>query len=176
MTQYQNKVSLIGKLNSKPNLRVTKKNTHFITFSIAIPREDAKFTDYINCICWDDQLAQYIAQNGIVGDEIFVAGSIQSNSYQNSQNVKCYSHEIGVKQFRINMAARNQQMQQQTQAPQSYNNQTAPNAQSAMPNTNFNNNQTNVDNMPVPPEPEEVTPEEAAELDQQVINDGLFGK
>lgn len=176
MTQYQNKVSLIGKLNSKPNLRVTKKNTHFITFSIAIPREDAKFTDYINCICWDDQLAQYIAQNGIVGDEIFVAGSIQSNSYQNSQNVKCYSHEIGVKQFRINMAARNQQMQQQAQAPQSYNNQTAPNAQSAMPNTNFNNNQTNVDNMPVPPESDEVTPEEAAELDQQVIDNGLFGK
>lgn len=175
MTQYQNKVSLIGKLNSKPNLRVTKKNTHFITFSIAIPREDAKFTDYINCICWDDQLAQYIAQNGIVGDEIFVAGSIQSNSYQNSQNVKCYSHEIGVKQFRINMAAR-KQVQQQSQTPQGYNNQTAPNAQSTMPNANFNNNQASVDNMPVPPEPEEVTPEEAAELDQQVINDGLFGK
>lgn len=174
MTQYQNKVSLIGKLNSKPNLRVTKKNTHFITFAIAIPREDAKFTDYINCICWDDQLAQYIAQNGIVGDEIFVAGSIQSNSYQNSQNVKCYSHEIGVKQFRINMAARKQG--QQPQAPQSYNNQVVPNAQSVMPNTNFNSNQANVDNMPVPPEPDEVTPEETAELDQQVINDGLFGK
>ena len=173
MTQYQNKVSLIGKLNSKPNLRVTKKNTHFITFAIAIPREDAKFTDYINCICWDDQLAQYIAQNGIVGDEIFVAGSIQSNSYQNSQNVKCYSHEIGVKQFRINLAARKQGQQPQAQG---YNNQTAPNAQSTMPNTNFNNNQANVDNIPVPPEPEEVTPEETAELDQQVINDGLFGK
>lgn len=175
MTQYQNKVSLIGKLNSKPNLRVTKKNTHFITFAIAIPRKDAKFTDYINCICWDDQLAQYIAQNAVVGDEIFVAGSIQSNSYQNSQNVKCYSHEIGVKQFRINMAAR-KQVQQQSQTPQGYNNQTAPNAQSTMPNANFNNNQANVDNLPVPPEPEEVTPEEAAELDQQVINDGLFGK
>lgn len=173
MTQYQNKVSLIGKLNNKPNLRVTKKNTHFITFAIAIPREDAKFTDYINCICWDDQLAQYIAQNGIVGDEIFVAGSIQSNSYQNSQNIKCYSHEIGVKQFRINLAARKQGQQSQTQG---YNNQTAPNAQSVMPNTNFNSNQANVDNMPVPPEPEEVTPEETAELDQQVINDGLFGK
>lgn len=174
MTQYQNKVSLIGKLNSKPNLRVTKKNTHFITFAIAIPREDAKFTDYINCICWDDQLAQYIAQNGIVGDEIFVAGSIQSNSYQNSQNIKCYSHEIGVKQFRINLAARKQV--QQSQAPQGYNNQTVPNAQSAMPNAKFNSNQANVDNMPVPPEPDEVTPEETAELDQQVINDGLFGK
>lgn len=126
-----NEIKISGTLSDQPALRKAKNNKFFATFSVAVARKDSKFIDYINCICWDNDLAQQIAAQGMRDSEVAVAGTLQTNQYKNKHNETCKSYEVVTTLFRIKRGTGTQQTNQQTNANQ----QTQPTYQQA-PQTN----------------------------------------
>lgn len=96
-----NEIKISGKLTAQPVLRKAKNNKFFATFSVGVAREDSKFIDYINCICWDNDLAQQIAACGMRDSEVAVAGTLQTNQYQNKHQETCKSYEVVTTLFKV---------------------------------------------------------------------------
>lgn len=139
-----NVINLSGTLVTEPDLRQTKTNKAFTNFRLKVDREESSFKDYITCICWDDQLAQQIAQQAAKDDEVSLTGSMRSNRYTNSNGVTCYSFEVKVDTFKLIKKAVNKPVQTYT-APMANSQPTMPqtdgfgkpipNSQPAMPQT-----------------------------------------
>ena len=96
-----NIVKLSGSMMSNPDLRTTKTNKSFATFRLSVDRENSTFKDYINCICWDNDLAKNLANTLTENDEVLVEGSMQSNRYTNNQGTTCYTYEVVVNKFQL---------------------------------------------------------------------------
>lgn len=139
-----NEIKISGTLSDQPALRKAKNNKFFATFSVAVARKDSKFIDYINCICWDNDLAQQIAAQGMRDSEVAVAGTLQTNQYKNKHNETCKSYEVVTTLFRIKRGTGTQQTnanQQNAQTNANYQNQQstyqqAPQTNQQAPNSN----------------------------------------
>ena len=93
-----NRVELVGRLTSKPELRYTSSNIAYTRFSVAINRTVAnaqgeRETDFINVVVWRKQaenVANYLDKGSLVG----VEGSIQTGSYTDKDGNKRNSFEV----------------------------------------------------------------------------------
>lgn len=78
-----NRVFLIGRVTSKPELRYTRSNTACTNLSIAVDRtygEDKK-TDFINVVVWRKQ-AENVCNYLDKGSLVSVEGRLQQSSYE----------------------------------------------------------------------------------------------
>ncbi|MGE5456079.1 MAG: single-stranded DNA-binding protein [Ignavibacteriales bacterium] len=93
-----NRVCLIGRLTTKPELKYTSANIPFTRFSIAIDRtfnnaQGQKETDFINIIVWRKQ-AENVCQYLDKGSLVSIDGRIQTGSFNDKDGNKRYTTDI----------------------------------------------------------------------------------
>lgn len=84
-----NRVELSGRLTKDIELRKTGTGKSVVSFTVATKEKEAQF---INCVAWN-QSADYMSQYGHKGDNVIVAGRIQTRSYDQDGQKK-YVTEI----------------------------------------------------------------------------------
>ncbi len=91
-----NRVTLVGRLTSKPELRQTQSNIAYAKFSLAVNRQfNREEVDFINCVAWKKQ-AETISQYLDKGSLISLDGRIQTNSYTDKDGKKRVSFDVVV--------------------------------------------------------------------------------
>ena len=89
-----NRVSLVGRLTSKPELRYTGSQIAYTKFSIAVNRVFKRDeVDFLNVTAWRKQ-AENICQYLDKGSLVSVDGRIQTGSYTDQEGNKKYSFDI----------------------------------------------------------------------------------
>ena len=93
-----NKVILIGRLTTRPELKYTSSDLPFARFSVAVNRaysnsEGERETDFINVIVWRKQ-AENVCNYLDKGSLVMVEGSISTNSYDDKDGNRRHSTEI----------------------------------------------------------------------------------
>ena len=92
-----NRVMLIGRLTTKPELRYTSSNIAFCRFTIAInrpKREDGtQEADFIDCVVWRGQ-AENLTKYQDKGNLIAVEGTLRKESYEDKDGNKRYIVEV----------------------------------------------------------------------------------
>lgn len=93
-----NRVLLIGRLTTKPELRYTNSNLPFTRFSIAVNRnfsnaQGQRETDFINIVVWRKQ-AENICNYLDKGSRVSIEGRIQTGSYDDKDGNKRYTTEV----------------------------------------------------------------------------------
>lgn len=121
-----NKVILIGRLTSDPELRQTQSGTNSATFSVAIDRfmgkDKEKEADFIRCVAWG-KTGEFVAKYFSKGKQIALEGNIKTGSYE-KDGVKHFTTDVWVDKAEFagsNPNANNTQAApQQTAAPTSF--------------------------------------------------------
>ena len=101
MSRDLNKIMLIGRLGSDPEMRYTASGTPVTQFRIAVnrrarsaagdqPREE---TDWFTVIGWN-KLAEIMGQYLTKGARVFVEGRLQTRSWEGQDGQKRYATEI----------------------------------------------------------------------------------
>ncbi len=89
-----NRVSLVGRITAKPELKYTNSQVAYTRFSIAVTRAFKRDeTDFINVIAWRKQ-AENINQYLDKGSLISVDGRIQTGAYTDKEGNKKYSFDV----------------------------------------------------------------------------------
>lgn len=95
-----NKVMLIGRLGSDPEVRYTQSNTAVATLSLATSEryKDAngewqENTEWHRVVAWG-RLAEICQQYTRKGSQIYVEGSLQTRSWEDRDGQKRYTTEI----------------------------------------------------------------------------------
>src|SRR5574344_2787303 len=93
-----NRVMLIGRLTTKPELRYTSSNLPYTRFSIAINRtysnnQGQRETDFINIIAWRKQ-AENVCNFLDKGSLVSVEGKLQTNNFTDKDGNKRYSMDV----------------------------------------------------------------------------------
>ncbi len=89
-----NRVSLVGRLTSKPELRYTGSQIAYTKFSIAVNRVFKRDeTDFINITAWRKQ-AENVCQYLDKGSLVSVDGRIQTGSYTDQDGNKKYTFDV----------------------------------------------------------------------------------
>lgn len=92
-----NRVELVGRLTSKPELRYTSGNVAYSRFTIAInrpKREDGtQEADFIDCVVWRGQ-AENLTKYQDKGNLIAVEGTLRKESYEDKDGNKRYIVEV----------------------------------------------------------------------------------
>lgn len=96
---------IIGRLTKDLELRYTQSGTAVSQFTIAVDRPFKKQngereTDFIRCVAWDNK-ANTIATYTRKGDQIAVAGPIQTGYYDAPAGHRVYTTEINVSDFKF---------------------------------------------------------------------------
>ena len=87
-----NRVSIIGNLTKKPELKYTTNNMAVSKFTIAINRIK-EGTDYINCVVFGKQ-AENLCNYMDKGNKIAIDGRIQTSTYDKQDGTKGYITEV----------------------------------------------------------------------------------
>ena len=92
-----NRIVIIGRTTSDPELRYTTSGTAVCTFTLAVDRPKRKDheqeTDFINVVVWSKQgetVAQYLKKGRLAA----VDGRLQIRSYENKENQKVRVAEV----------------------------------------------------------------------------------
>lgn len=98
-----NKVIILGRLTSKPELRYTASNTEYTRFSIAVNRnftneEGKREADFINVVAWRKQ-AETVCKYFDKGSQIAVEGRLQSGSYEDKDGNKRSTLDVVLENF-----------------------------------------------------------------------------
>ena len=93
-----NRVMLIGRLTTKPELRYTGSNLPYSRFSIAVNRtysnnQGQRETDFINIVVWR-KLAENVCNFLNKGSLVSVEGRLQTGSYDDKDGNKRYTMEV----------------------------------------------------------------------------------
>lgn len=89
-----NRITLVGRLASDPEARVTSKGNPQSRLSIAVSDlRNWNDTYFFNCIAWQ-QNATYINNNLKKGDFIAIDGRLTNRNYVNNEGRKIYITEI----------------------------------------------------------------------------------
>ncbi len=93
-----NKVVLIGRLTTKPELRYTGSNLPFTRFSLAVNRsfnnsQGQREADFINIVVWRKQ-AENVCNYLNKGSLVAIDGRIQTGSYDDQNGNKRYTTEV----------------------------------------------------------------------------------
>ena len=93
-----NRVMLIGRLTTKPELKYTSSNLPFARFSVAVNRtfnnaQGQREADFINVVVWRKQ-AENVCNYLDKGSLVSVEGRIQTGSYDDKDGTKRYTMEV----------------------------------------------------------------------------------
>ena len=93
-----NKVILMGRLTSDPDVRQTTTGVSVTNFTLAVDRGYAKQgeekeTDFINIVCWRGT-AEFVGKYFSKGQLIAVDGSIRVRDYTDKDGNKRYATEV----------------------------------------------------------------------------------
>lgn len=90
-----NRVCLIGRLTSKPELRYTTSNIACTNITIAIDRNygEEKKADFINVVVWRKQ-AENVCKYLDKGSLVSVEGRLQQNSYEDRDGNRRYKLDV----------------------------------------------------------------------------------
>ena len=90
-----NRVCLIGRLTSKPELRYTTSNIACTNITIAIDRNygEEKKTDFINFVVWRKQ-AENVCKYLDKGSLVAIEGRLQQNSYEDRDGNRRYKLDV----------------------------------------------------------------------------------
>lgn len=93
-----NKVLLIGRITSKPELKYSGSNVPYTRFSLAIDRpfssaNGERQTDFINIVVWRKQ-AENVCTYLNKGSLVAVEGRIQTGNYTDKEGVKRYTTDV----------------------------------------------------------------------------------
>ena len=90
-----NRVCLIGRLTSKPELRYTTSNITCTNITIAIDRNygEEKKTDFINFVVWRKQ-AENVCKYLDKGSLVAIEGRLQQNSYEDRDGNRRYKLDV----------------------------------------------------------------------------------
>ena len=90
-----NRVCLIGRLTTKPELRYTTSNIACTNITIAIDRTfgEEKKTDFINVVVWRKQ-AENVCKYLDKGSLVSVEGRLQQNSYEDRDGNRRYKLDV----------------------------------------------------------------------------------
>lgn len=96
MANY-NKVILIGRLTSDPELKQTPSGVYVTSLSVAVDRrvgagEDKK-TDFVTVVAWRDR-AEFICKYFKKGSHILIEGELQTRTWTDAQGGKRYATEV----------------------------------------------------------------------------------
>lgn len=115
MASY-NKVILVGRLTSAPELRRTQGGTAVTSFRLAVDRQTQdKQTDFLDIVAWRDS-AEFAARNFTKGQEILVEGKIQTRSYEDREGNKRTAVEVVVDRFSFMGSKKKEQDNEQNNA------------------------------------------------------------
>ena len=97
-----NEVIIIGKLESKPELKSTHNGVKMATATLQVERPyrnnlGIRENDYINCLFWR-ALAAQVCDCCEIGNLIGIKGRIQSHSYDDDENKSITILEVKVEQ------------------------------------------------------------------------------
>lgn len=92
-----NKIILIGRLTTNPEIRTTMDAVPMTRFQLAVDRARfgaaPKETDLVDVIAWRN-IAEYASQNLAKGKTALVEGRIQNRSFETKEGVKRYVTEV----------------------------------------------------------------------------------
>lgn len=93
-----NKVLLVGRVTTKPELRYTGSNVPYTRFSVAVNRtfsnaNGERETDFINCVVWRKQ-AENVCNYVNKGSLVSVEGRIQTGSFTDKDGNKRYTTDV----------------------------------------------------------------------------------
>ncbi len=97
-----NRVCLVGRLTTKPELKYTPSNVPTTRFSLAVNRtfkneQGGRDADFINILAWR-KTAELICNYFDKGSQIGLEGRIQTGSYDDKDGNKRYTTEVVVDQ------------------------------------------------------------------------------
>ena len=98
-----NRVTLVGRLTAKPELRYTGSNLPYARFSIAVNRtfrnnDGQTEADFINVIVWRKQ-AENVCNFLDKGRLVSVDGRLQTGSYDDRDGNKRYTMDVALDNF-----------------------------------------------------------------------------
>lgn len=98
-----NRILMIGRTTTKPELRYTQSGVGVVNFTLAVNRkfrnENGDFdSDFISCVAFR-KTAEIIAEYIEKGDLLGVEGRIQTRNYENQNGQKVYVTEVVVDQI-----------------------------------------------------------------------------
>ncbi len=125
-----NKVCLIGRLTTKPELRYTNSNLPYTRFSLAVNRnfsnsQGQRETDFINIVVWRKQ-AENVCNYLDKGSLVSIEGRIQTGSYDGQDGNKRYTTDIVADNVQFLESKGQSQARVSTQDTNSYNYPDAP--------------------------------------------------
>lgn len=93
-----NKVLLVGRLTTKPELRYTNANVPYTRYSVAVDRgtnsqTGERMTDFINIVTWRKQ-AEVICQYLNKGSLVAIEGRIQTGNFTDKDGNKRYTTDV----------------------------------------------------------------------------------
>ena len=93
-----NRVMLIGRLTTKPELRYTGSNLPYTRFSVAVNRtfnnaQGERETDFINVVVWRKQ-AENVCNFLNKGSLVSIEGRLQTGSYDDKDGNKRYTMDV----------------------------------------------------------------------------------
>ena len=98
-----NKATLLGRPTADPDISYTQGNEPVCVarFTLAVTRKYKKDeADFIRCVCFG-KLAEIIQKYVKKGDQICVAGRIQTGSYTNREGNKVYTTDVVVEDMQM---------------------------------------------------------------------------
>ena len=98
-----NKVNLIGRLTSDPELRYNSSNIAYTRFILAVNRpftnaDGEREADFISCVAWR-KTAEIICEHFKKGSEVGLSGRIQTGSYERTDGTKAYTTDIIIEEI-----------------------------------------------------------------------------
>ena len=96
MPRTINRVELLGRVGSEPEMRYTSNGTAVTNLSLATdrPRKDGESTtDWHRVVCWA-KLAETINQYVAKGDRLYVTGRLVYDSYEGEDGQRRYYTEV----------------------------------------------------------------------------------
>lgn len=87
-----NKVTIMGRMTSDPELRATQSGNNVAVFTLAVDRDfkpqgGERETDFINCVAWNGT-ADFVSKFFHKGSMTIVSGRLQTRRYETSDGQK----------------------------------------------------------------------------------------
>lgn len=125
-----NRVELVGRLTTKPELRYTSSNIPFSRFTVAVNRtfssaNGERQTDFINCVIWRKQ-AENVCNYLNKGSLVSVEGRIQTGSFDDKDGNKRYTTEVLAESVQFLESKSQSQSRNDDVTPYDYQNEPAP--------------------------------------------------
>ena len=93
-----NQVVLVGRLTSKPEVKINETGKKYTFINLAVPRsfknsEGIYETDFIRCVLWTG-IASSTSEYCTVGDLVGIKGRLQNRNYVDKNNENKYITEV----------------------------------------------------------------------------------